>query len=106
MIGDLAKVLAYGYVGSKVGKAVEKRMDERQRERDEAIQELKKFAFVIYDGKAPQSCPALIFFPILPPKTSPSTWGSWDIRPVPSTRRRTTAVWRALRQMSIASGSS
>jgi len=53
MIEDLAKVLAYGYVGSKVGKAVEKRMDERQKERDEAIQELKKFAFVIYDGKAP-----------------------------------------------------
>lgn len=30
-------------------------MDERKRERDEAIQELKKFACVVYDGKAPRT---------------------------------------------------
>lgn len=96
MIEDLAKVLAYGYVGSKVGKAVEKRMDERQKERDEAIQELKKFALSYMTAR----------LPILLPKTSLSTWETWGIRPPLSTRRCTTAVWRALRQRSIASGSS
>lgn len=30
-----------------------KRTDERKREQAEAIQQLKNFAFVVYDGKAP-----------------------------------------------------
>ncbi len=53
MLGDLAKLLVYGYVGSEMGKEVKKRMDERKKEQAEAIQELKNFACVIYDGKAP-----------------------------------------------------
>lgn len=53
MLGDLAKLLVYGYVGSEMGKEVKKRMDERKKEQAEAIQELKNFAFVVYDGKAP-----------------------------------------------------
>lgn len=55
MLDDLAKVLAYGYAGAKVGKEVKKRMDERQKERAEAIQELKNYAWVVYDGKAPRT---------------------------------------------------
>ena len=38
-----------------MGKEVKKRMDERKKEQAEAIQELKNFACVIYDGKAIQS---------------------------------------------------
>lgn len=49
MIEDLAKAMIYGYVGSEMGK----RMDQRKQKQAEAIQQLKNFAFVVYDGKAP-----------------------------------------------------
>lgn len=53
MFEDLAKIAAFGYVGSKMSQEMSKRMDERKREQAEAIQQLKNFAFVVYDGKAP-----------------------------------------------------
>lgn len=53
MLENLGKILVYGYAGSKIGNEVKKRIDDRKRERDEAIQELKNFACVVYDGKAP-----------------------------------------------------
>ena len=53
MFEELAKIAAFGYVGSKMSQEMSKRMDERKREQAEAIQQLKNFAFVVYDGKAP-----------------------------------------------------
>ena len=53
MIEDLVKIAAFGYVGSKMSQEMSKRTDERKREQAEAIQQLKNFAFVVYDGKAP-----------------------------------------------------
>lgn len=53
MFEDLVKMAAFGYVGSKMSQEMSKRMDERKREQAEAIQQLKNFAFVVYDGKAP-----------------------------------------------------
>ena len=53
MFEDLVKIAALGYVGSKMSQEMSKRTDERKREQAEAIQQLKNFAFVVYDGKAP-----------------------------------------------------
>ena len=53
MFEDLVKIAALGYVGSKMSQEISKRTDERKREQAEAIQQLKNFAFVVYDGKAP-----------------------------------------------------
>lgn len=53
MFEDLVKIAAFGYVGSKMSQEMSKRMDERKREQAEALQQLKNFAFVVYDGKAP-----------------------------------------------------
>lgn len=53
MMKDLAKALVCGYVGGHIGSELRKSMDEKKREQAEAIQQLEKFAFVIYDGKAP-----------------------------------------------------
>ena len=47
MFEDLAKIAAFGYVGSKMSQEMSKRMDERKREQAEAIQQLKNFAFVV-----------------------------------------------------------
>lgn len=52
MFEDLVKIAALGYVGSKMSQEMSKRTDERKREQAEAIQQLKNFAFVVYDGKA------------------------------------------------------
>ena len=53
MFEDLAKIAAFGYVGSKMSQEMSKRMDERKKEQAETLQQLKNFAFVVYDGKAP-----------------------------------------------------
>ena len=53
MFEDLVKMAAFGYVGSKMSQEMSKRMDERKKEQAETLQQLKNFAFVVYDGKAP-----------------------------------------------------
>ena len=53
MLEDLVKIAAFGYVGSKMSQEMSKRMDERKKEQAETLQQLKNFAFVVYDGKAP-----------------------------------------------------
>lgn len=53
MIKGLAKALVYGYVGGHVVSGLKNSMDEGRRGKAEAIRQLKNFAFVIYDGKAP-----------------------------------------------------
>lgn len=53
MIEDLVKLAAFGCVGLEIEKRLKETNEEKEKERNAAIQRLKNLIIIVYDGKAP-----------------------------------------------------
>ena len=53
MIEDLVKLAAFGCVGLEIEKRLKEKNEEKEKERNAAIQRLKNLIIIVYDGKAP-----------------------------------------------------